>query len=64
MTTFFYRVSKVCRVMCTSSGWKEFVTSRWHMCCVLVKINREIAYERILAWKTEGAYEVFGNMYR
>ena len=26
--------------------------------------NREIAYERILAWTTEGAYEVFGNMYR
>ena len=26
--------------------------------------NREIRYERILAWTTEGAYEVFGNMYR
>ena len=26
--------------------------------------NREIAYERILVWTTEGAYEVFGSMYR
>ena len=24
----------------------------------------EIAYERILAWTTEGAYVVFGSMYR
>ena len=23
--------------------------------------NRGIAYERILPWKTEGTYEVFGN---
>ena len=26
--------------------------------------DTKIVYERILAWTTEGAYEVFGNMYR
>ena len=25
--------------------------------------NHEIACERIFTWTTEGAYEVFGNMY-
>ena len=25
--------------------------------------NRETSYEQILAWRTEGAYEVFGYMY-
>ena len=28
-----------------------------------MKKNRKIVYERILAWMTEGAYEVIGNMY-
>ena len=34
----------------------EFDSNLWN--------SHEIAYERILAWTTEGAYEVFGNMYR
>ena len=25
--------------------------------------NREIAYEQIVAWRTEGTYEVFEHMY-
>ena len=39
----------------TGSGKEISVKRRWHE-------NREIVYERILAWTTEGAYEVFRNM--
>ena len=31
---------------------------------IMMTRNREIAYERILAWTTDGAYDIFGNTYR
>ena len=53
------------KINALSASGKELagLKKRWRIWWWLHE-NRQIAYERILAWTTEGAYEVLGDMYR